>query len=127
MENNNIEIYIKTQADENQKKSGLQEGSSKLSARHDMMYHTIRKKVALNEKDNENRTEEEKAPFLENILSKTNQVIDKVVENIAQNIKHENVKTVEVEFGISFSEKMNIYLFETGAQQSLKFKVTIEK
>ncbi len=122
-QNKPIEIYIRTLADKKESKEGLQEGSNDVASPiMDAMYSRIRQKVALEEKD-----ENEKTPLLEKVLTETNKVINKIVENIAENVNHEKVKSIEVEFGISFAEKLQIYVFEAGSEQSLKFKVTIEK
>ena len=129
MENKNnkpIEIFIKTGKEEKKNTRGrLQEGVTKtagtLDMNHDVISGAVRAKLKQDEK------EDEKTPVLENILEKTNKVVGTIVDTLSQNINKEQVSKLEIEFGIAFKENLKLVLFEAGAEQSIKFKVIVEK
>lgn len=129
MENNNdpIEIFIKTMKPESNKKvnSGLEEGTTKTAGTLDMLYDPIA--GAVKTKLQREVQHEDKTPILETVLQKVNEVTAAIVDNLSQNFDNKNVSKLEVEFGISFRENLKLYIFEAGAEQSIKFKVTLEK
>lgn len=129
MENNNapIEIFIKTIKPESNKKekSGLEEGITKTAGTLDMFYDPIA--GAVRTKLQKEAQKEDKTPILETVLQKVNEVTGAIVDNLSQNFDNKNVSKLEVEFGIAFKENLKLYIFEAGAEQSIKFKVTLEK
>ncbi len=114
-----IKIFINTVNPEKEQ-HGLEEGTIRTSARMDMLYHTTRVKM-------KNEQQEDETKILDKLLQKTNSVIETVVTNISKTATHDNIKSLEFEFGIAFTEKFDLVLFQADAQQSIKFKVIVGK
>lgn len=73
------------------------------------------------------KQKEEKQSQFEKLLVKTNEAINLVADNLSASLKNtENVSELEVEFGLSFTEKAGIKIFELSSQQSVKVKMKLQ-
>lgn len=127
-----IKIYIKTKKEEPVKRT-LREGTTKTLGTVDSLYDPVENGVrAILQKDKEK--EESKGPerkvdevhVLEKVIQKTNEVIKAVADNLVHLVENKNVSKLEVEFNIAFGQKLDIWLFEVGSEQSIKFNITLE-
>ncbi len=80
------------------------------------------KRIDLQEKDKNGKNKFEK------LLGKTNDTIKTIAENLKQSVEDdENIEEIEIDFGIAFTQGLNIKLFEIGAKQSLNVKIKLKK
>jgi hypothetical protein len=122
-----MEIFIKTINFEgnNKKQSGLEEGITKTAGTLDMFFDPIESAVRVQLENDKQK--DDKTPILETVLQKVNAVTKTIVDNLSQNLKNENVSRLEIEFGLALKGNLKLYIFEAGSEQSIKFKITIEK
>jgi hypothetical protein len=122
-----LEIFIKTMKTENKKnnKNNLEEGTTKTVGTLDLFYDPIN--CAVKAKLEKDKQKDDKTPILETVLQKVNEVTGVIVDNLSLNFNNENVSKLEIEFGIALKENLKLYIFEVGSEQSIKFKITLEK
>ena len=129
MENNKVqmEIFIKTMKAETKTvtKRGLEEGTTNTAGTIDLNYDPI--EGAIRTKLEKNKCHEDKTPSLESILQEVNKVTRVVIDNLSQSLNIMNVSKLEIEFGVALKENLKLYIFEAGGEQSIKFKITLEK
>ncbi|GEM_PF-6483040 len=118
------EIWVVTSKSENTKKDKPTVGTFKtagtLESSTDVVEGMVKFELEKTENDNENE--------FEKFLSKTNEVIKVVAENLSNSVENvENLSEMEIEFSLSFTEKLGIKIFEIGSQQSLKVKIKLQK
>ena len=68
-----------------------------------------------------------KPEIFKKLMTATKNKIKTVVEEMAELKEIQNVKAIELEFGVGFTQKLGVSIFELGGNQSLKVKVIIEK
>ncbi len=68
-----------------------------------------------------------KPEIFKKLMTATKNKIKTVVEEMAELEEIQNVKAIELEFGVGFTQKLGVSIFELGGNQSLKVKVIIEK
>ena len=122
-----MEIFIKTMKAETKTvtKRGLEEGTTNTAGTIDLNYDPI--EGAIRTKLEKNKCHEDKTPSLESILQEVNKVTRVVIDNLSQSLNIMNVSKLEIEFGVALKENLKLYIFEAGGEQSIKFKITLEK
>lgn len=121
-----MEIYIKTFDLENKKldPNSFQEGFQKTHGRAELMaYHQQVMKL-----DFKSRKAEDSGKTLEKALVKAKDVVMVVAKKLGESVDEiENLSEMEIEFGIGFSQKLDLWLFDAGSEQTLKVKLKLTK
>ena len=129
MENKEIEIYIRTIPENKEEKKPVekQDRHKKEQGKHEigMGEHLMQSKIHYSDIPKE--LESIKPEIFKKLMTATKSKIKTVVEEMTELKEIQNVKAVELEFGIGFTQKLGISIFELGGNQSLKVKVIIEK
>jgi hypothetical protein len=119
------DIFIRTiKIEEVKKEEILQEGIQKTVGTLDMPIDVIDGMVKLKLR----RENEEQESRFEKLLAQTNEVIHTIADNLSKSIENvAHLSEMEIEFGIGITEKLNLGIFELGANQSLKVKIKLAK
>ncbi len=121
-----MEIYITTFELESKKldPNSFQEGFQKTFSRAELMLH--HPQVA--RLDFKTRKPEDKEKTLEKVLIKAKDAVTAVAKKLGESAHEiENLSEMEIEFGIGFSQKLDLWLFGAGSDQTLKVKLKLTK
>ncbi len=65
---------------------------------------------------------------LDEFMKNANNAVETMASQFSELIKgNDNVKNIDIEFGIAFNEKASVWVLEAGAAQSMKVKLTLTK
>lgn len=118
------EIYVTTIKAQNGESEEPEEGTQQTVGTLDMPIDVVGSMVKMRVKKNK----DEKESQFEKLLTRTNEAIKLVADKLTDSVKNtENVSELEVEFGISFTEKAGIKIFELSSQQSIKVRMKLQK
>jgi predicted nucleic acid-binding Zn-ribbon protein len=105
--------------------TGLKEGRQTTSIAMEAKASLLTKIVDVNQ---EITTDKGKKSKFEKLLENTNDAIKKIADKLGDSVNTENnISEMEIEFGIGFTEGLNLKIFEIGSNQSIKVKVKIQK
>lgn len=121
-----MEIFITTFDLENTHKApnSFQEGFQKTHSRAELIpYHLQVMKL-----DYKAKKPVDKQKTLEKALIKAKDAVTAVAKKLGESANEiENLSEMEIEFGIGFSQKLDLWLFGAGSDQTLKVKLKITK